>query len=40
MDGWLKSQNSLTEALVTTGLFLGVILFAAAKTGNCPIVHQ
>lgn len=40
MYGWLKSQGSVTEALITTGLFLCVILFVVAKTGNYPIVQQ
>lgn len=29
--GWLKSQSSVTEALVTIGLFVCVILFFVAK---------
>ena len=39
-DGWLTSQSSVTEALVTVGLSLRVILFVVAKTGNYPIFHQ
>ena len=40
MGGGLKSQTSVIEALVTTGLFLYVLLFVAANGGNYPIVHQ
>lgn len=41
MGGWLKSQTSVTEALVTTGLFSCLVCSSKTwKLPNCPSVGE